>query len=224
VIHVECEQGSVEWISHRLGIPTASRFGDIITEKTVKPSASAEKYIARLVAEWMLGMPLDEDGQGFMARGTELEASAVAFYELQQDIDVVRCGFCLTDDQQVGASPDRFVGEDGLLEIKVPSAMVHVGYLLGNPMSHRAQVQGQLYVCEREWADLLSWHPTLPPSIVRKNRDDVFLKKFEPILKQFVQRLDEAKQQMIDKGYKAPDDRVGGWLREALAASVAEAE
>jgi hypothetical protein len=41
----------------RLGIPTASNFDKIITPKTMKPSASAEKYAWALIAEQHLGEP-----------------------------------------------------------------------------------------------------------------------------------------------------------------------
>ena len=36
------EQGSPEWFMGRLGIPTASRFNELLTPKTRKPAASRE--------------------------------------------------------------------------------------------------------------------------------------------------------------------------------------
>jgi len=70
-----------------------------------------------------------------MERGTALEAEGVAYYELTTDLEAAPCGFALTDDGLAGASPDRLVGLDGLLEVKCPAAATHVGYLLDGPGS-----------------------------------------------------------------------------------------
>ena len=46
---IDCEQGTEGWFAARLGIPTASEFSDIITPAKGDYSASAPKYIARLI-------------------------------------------------------------------------------------------------------------------------------------------------------------------------------
>ena len=51
MIHLDVLQGSIEWQDARLGIPTASRFKDILTPKTLKPSAQSKGYLHELVAE-----------------------------------------------------------------------------------------------------------------------------------------------------------------------------
>ncbi len=105
-----------------------------------------------------------------MDRGSQMEADAVAFYELQRDCDTVKVGFITNDDGSVGASPDRLVGESGLLEIKVPSEAVHMSYLLGSGSAYEAykvQMQGQLWVSGKAFNDSLSFHPELPPALLR---------------------------------------------------------
>jgi hypothetical protein len=47
-------QGSDEWLQSRLGKPTASNFGKLITP-TGKPSASADGYINELIAQRITG-------------------------------------------------------------------------------------------------------------------------------------------------------------------------
>lgn len=193
---VECEQGSPEWIAARIGIPTASAFDKIITPKTRKPSASASRYLARLCAEWFLGISLDDYVSGFMERGSEMEESAVAFYEFDKGLQTSKVGLCLRDDGKVGASPDRLVGDDGALEIKCPSAEVHMSYLLNKdaPLGeYWCQLQGELWVAERKWVDLLCFHPTLPRICTRIVRDEEFIGALAGCVGEFVTRLDEAK-------------------------------
>jgi hypothetical protein len=198
---VECSQGSDEWLQARLGIPTASQFHRLLTPKTMRPSGSAEKYLYELLAEWALGFPLQELSTGFIERGSQMELDAVRYYELQRDLDTEAVGFCLTDDGIAGCSPDRLVGDRGLLEIKCPSAHVQVAYLLGEPEGkHRCQVQGQLWVTGREWCDLLCYNPDLPPAVVRVERDEVFMAKLAEILEDFGERLRKAKTRLKELG------------------------
>lgn len=193
------KQGSPEWIHARLGLPTASNFDRLIT-KTGKPSASADKYLAKLCAEWFLGCPLDDFQSGYMERGTGMEAEAVASYEFENNVDTTECGLCLRDDGKVGASPDRLVGEDGILEIKCPSAETHMGYILnGPPDEYRPQVQGQLWITGRMWCDLNCYHPTLPPVRVRIERDEEFIADLSKIVEAFVVKLEAAKARLSER-------------------------
>ena len=69
---------------------------------------------------------LDDAVTSFMERGADMERDAYGFYEALKDVDTEEIGFCLSDDKRVGVSPDRFVGNDGGLEIKCLSAENHV--------------------------------------------------------------------------------------------------
>ena len=197
MIRIECIQGSPEWTNARLGIPTASQFHRIITPKTMKPSSSASGYVHELIAEWVLGFPLDNDGSLLMERGQEMESEAVRWYELERNCDTESIGFCLRDDGQVGCSPDRLVGADGGLEVKCPSPKVHVGYLLaGVSEEYRCQVQGQLWITGRKWWDLLSYHPDMPPALVRIERDEAFISALSESVDSFLLQLADGKAKM----------------------------
>jgi hypothetical protein len=201
VIRLDVEQGSAEWFAARLGIPTASCFDKIITPKTMKMSASAAPYAHQLLAEQALGIALDNASFGFMERGAVMEKRAVDFYELKRDVDTEKVGFILRDDRRVGCSPDLFVGDNGLVEIKVPSAAVHIGYLLDSEgIGYRAQVQGQLWLTEREWCDTLSWHPDLPEALVRQVRDEKFIAALAAAVDQFLSFIDESKLKLMELG------------------------
>lgn len=202
MITLDCKQGSQEWLAARIGIPTASCYDKIITPKTRKPSASADRYIWNLLAEWLTGQSLDESVSQWMERGTEMESEAVQFYELHGDMETERIGFCLRDDRKTGCSPDRTVGVDGLLEIKCPSMPVHIGYML-NPdglEGYACQAQGQLYITGRQWVDLLSYNPELPPALVRYYRDEELIRSLSEAVDAFLVRLDLAKEKMLALG------------------------
>jgi len=197
MIYIECVQGSREWLEARLGIPTASEFDRILTPKTLKPSAQAEKYLHQKVAEWATGQVVEVETRIYsMDRGIELEQEAVEFYELTTGYATTPAGFCLLDDRSAGASPDRFAGEEGLLEIKCPLASTHVGYLLAGtlPADYVLQTQGQLYVTGRRWVDFLSYMPGLPPLLIRQRPEPVIQDALAGALADFNMRLRAGKR------------------------------
>src|ERR1041385_9055256 len=167
VIAIDCAQGSREWYQARLGIPTASGFSKLLT-RAGKPSTQADRYMRDLLAEHFIGEPVGIDASGFMQRGTALEDQARKWYEWERDCTVKRVGFCLRDDRMAGASPDGLVGDAGLLELKCPSATTHIAYLLGDlEGEYWPQCQGQLYITDREWVDLVAFSSVLPSLVVR---------------------------------------------------------
>ncbi len=202
MIVVDCEQGSETWKSLRLGRPTASNFDKIITNETAKFSKSSTKYAYALIAESLLGVEADGASSGFMARGKDVEKEARLFYEMAKSVDVKQVGFVMRDDRRVGCSPDGLIGDDGLLEMKCPSAAVHVGYLAGDMgIGYQAQVQGQLWLTGRKWVDTVSYHGLMPSTILRVARDDGYILKLEEAVNQFLSFVDETKLKLIDLGY-----------------------
>jgi YqaJ-like viral recombinase domain len=138
-----------------------------------------------------------------MGRGMALEAEAVAFYEFERDLETVKVGFITNDTGTVGASPDRLVGPAGLLEIKVPNPSTHVAYLLNRKIeqAYYPQVQGQLWIAEREWSDLLSYHPTMPPALIRVPRDEEFIALLSGAVLSFSMELESRAAEMREKGW-----------------------
>ena len=202
MIRLDVAQGSPEWYDARLGLPTASAYDRILTPKKLQVSASATAYRNQLLVEYLFGIPVvDADATGFMRRGAEMESEAVAWYEMHRDVDVDRVGFCLHDDRRTGCSPDGLVGDEGGLEMKCPSAHVHVGYLLdGLTDEYRLQVQGGLWVTGRQWWDFLSYHPTLPAVLVRMHRDDECIAALNAAIPAFCDQLDAAKEILASRG------------------------
>lgn len=191
MISVDMEQRSDEWIAARVGIPTASSFDKIITTKG-EPSKQAQKYLYQLAGERVLHATEESFHSQMMDRGAERELEAIKFYELTNDVEIHRVGICYLDEEKnVACSPDGLVGDKGMVEIKCPMIATHVGYLLGGdlPSEYFQQVQGQLYITGREWCDFLSYYPGLKPFLIRVMRDEVFIKKLEVALGEFVKEL-----------------------------------
>ena len=196
MITLDLEQGSTEWMMARLGIPTASRFDRLLTKKTRKPSVGQNPYRAELVAEYLMGQPLDWGTSAWMERGTELEDEARRWYEMDRGVNVAQVGLVLRDDGRVGCSPDGLVGEDGGLEIKCPAAVQHVKYLLGIvdlAETHTGQVQGAMYLTGRKWWDVLSYNPALPAVQVRVAVDEEYQAALVAVLEPFVELVEADK-------------------------------
>jgi hypothetical protein len=201
ILH-DCTQGTSAWLQLRAGIPTASNFDKILTPKG-KPSTQAEKYLQKLLAERMMGRPVVEHVSFWMGRGQELESEAVAYYEGVRELDTTRVGFVTNDERTIGASPDRLVGDEGLLEIKVPAEHTHVAYLLTRSVDaeYAPQVQGQLWVTGRAWLDLLSYSPEMPPALVRVERDEAYIRQLSAAVGAFSEALERAAVEAREKGW-----------------------
>lgn len=212
IVH-DCVQGTPEWLNLRLGIPTASRFDDILTPKTRKPSASARKYRAELLAEYLIRAPMDSPASPWMERGTALEPEARAWYAFETGADVRQVGFVTRDDRLVGGSPDSLIGEDGILEIKCPSATNHVLYMLNDDPGYIGQCQGLLYLTGRAWVDLLSYNPVLPPVVIRVERDEEYIADLCRVLDAFVEVLEADKARLAE--HRAPE--LAGFVPEEAA-------
>lgn len=194
---IDVEQGSMQWIMARLGIPTASCFNKILTEKTLKPSGQRKEYLFKCLAEWRIGEPIEKLSTLIMDRGTGMEEEARNWYAFKRDVDPMQVGLCTTDDGKIGASPDALVGDDGMLEIKCPMAHTHLKYLMGGIQEYRMQIQGGLYVTGRKWCDFLSYNPKLPNLLKRIERDEEVQEKLHAALTEFVSVLEDKKIELM---------------------------
>lgn len=173
---IESVQGTPEWLASRLGCPSGSGFSNLITA-TGKPSASADGYINQLIAELITGETTYVKTTEWMQRGTELEPMARDYYTLATGNEVNEVGFCKHDRLETGVSPDGLIGDKGGLEIKCPAPATHVAYLRsgGLPTKYKQQVQGCMWITERDWWDFVSYNETMPALIVRVERDQDYI-------------------------------------------------
>jgi hypothetical protein len=183
-------QGSEEWYEVRRGIVTASEFGTLLMQgKGGGDSKTRRTYMLKLMGERLTGDPMYHYVNDHMERGHEQEPDARNMYAFQADVEPQPVGFIKNGN--VGCSPDSLIGDVGMLEIKTKLAHLHLDVLLGDavPNEHMAQIQGQLWVAEREWCDFVSYCPKLPLFVKRVHRDDAFIERLRKAVDLFEREL-----------------------------------
>lgn len=169
------EQGSEEWFRARMGRPTASEFATVLAKGEGKIRS---KYMRKLAGEILTGQPAESYTNAHLERGKAMEAEARDLYAMGCDEELQQVGF-VTNALGAGCSPDSFVGSAGILEIKttLPDLLIEKLFMPKDwfPPEHRAQCQGALWVCEREWVDLFIYWPGMPRFSRRAYRDEAFI-------------------------------------------------
>lgn len=161
-------QGSPEWFAERCGKVTASRIADMLAKTKTGWGASRANYAAQLIAERLTGVVAESYQNEAMRWGTEKEPDAKAAYAFVTDLTVEDSGFVPHPKiAMAGASPDGFVGTDGLIEVKCPQTAQHIETLLGESIASKylLQMQFQMACTGREWCDFVSFDPRMPPNM-----------------------------------------------------------
>lgn len=180
------EQGSKEWHEQRLGKITASRIADLMAKTKSGYGASRKNYLAQLVIERLTGQPVETYQNAAMSWGIETEPEARSTYELFTGNEVALAEFVQHPNiPDAGASPDGYIGDDGLIEIKCPNSSTHIETLLSQSVEgkYNLQVQFQLACTVRGWCDFVSYDPRVPADlsifIKRIDRDDKLIEQIE---------------------------------------------
>ena len=200
MILLDCEQGTDEWFAARCGVVTASKFGEILNP-TGKPTTGVKRpnYMNTLIAEHLMGHASETYCNDAMRRGTELEPQARDMFAFTRNCEPVQVGLIyLDDDKHVSCSPDALIDDNGLWECKCPMPNTHVSYLLKGviPNQYIPQVQGQMWVSEREYCDFHSYHPEMDSLIVRVNREDKYIKLLSEAVGKFVDEMLEKREKL----------------------------
>lgn len=196
----KCEQGTDEWLDLRKGVASASNFKKLIAPKTEKPSATAKKYAKELALELAYHeLKAESFKSAAMEDGNVREELARQSYQERTLNLVEEVGFITSDCGNFGYSPDGLVGDDGLIEIKCLEAEAHSAILLNGakemPDDYKCQVQGGLWLSEREWCDFVAYGKIKNEEknliIIRVFRDEEFIKKLEVEARNCVALRDE---------------------------------
>lgn len=169
---IDCEQGSDSWRQARCGIPTASEFATVLAKGEGRTRRS---YMLKLAGEILTGEPMESYNNAHMERGKVMEDEARDLYIFTTGVELVRVGFIRNGN--AGCSPDSLIGENGGLEIKTALPHIQIERLLKNdlPPEHKAQVQGSMWVSERDRWDFVSYWPNLPMLRVQVRRDNGYI-------------------------------------------------
>lgn len=189
---VPCDQNSTEWFRARMGIPTSSMFKTVLAKGRDGGKSSTRKdYLFRLAGEIISGEPAETYSNADMVRGHEMEPEARSWYEFVCDAPLTQVGFIKNGSK--GGSPDSLVGTGGLLEIKTAKPSVLAEYLHQDtfPSEHVAQAQGNLWVSERQWLDLVIYWPSMPKFTKRVLRDEAYIANLSAAVDAFNAELQE---------------------------------
>jgi putative phage-type endonuclease len=193
------EQRTSQWFADRWGKATGSRFADIMaTGRNGQPLASRKNYLAELVIERLTVPPEEDTGykSEAMQWGIDQEPTARLAYELTTGNEVEEAYFVKHETLEAGASPDGYIGKDGLIEIKCPNSATHLETLKTQdvPKQYYAQIQGQLWVTGRDWCDYTSFDPRFPDNaqlfIKRVARNETYIKELEAEVIDFLDEVE----------------------------------
>lgn len=174
------QQRSEAWFQARAGRITGSRFSRAMAAKS---SDTYQRLISELVEERRTGRSYDRGyTNAAMQWGIDHESSARAWYSRQHGRQVQEVGFVVHPVHAfVGVSPDGLVGQDGLVEIKCPQLANFQRVVASRqmPSRYRWQVQGQLWVCGRQWLDFVCFYPPGRGVVVHVEADDADFDRIE---------------------------------------------
>lgn len=191
------EQGTPEWHAMRCGKVTASRVADVTAKTKSGVSAMRATYMGQLIAERLTGVVAESYTSSAMQWGTDTEEEARNAYAFYHGAKLHPVAF--VDHPSIamaGASPDRYVGDDGLIEVKCPNTATHIETLLGKaaPGKYIKQMQWQMSCTGRAWCDFVSFDPRMPEHLKlfvrRVPRDPVMIAELESEVRQFIRDMD----------------------------------
>jgi putative phage-type endonuclease len=152
--------------------------GDVMAVlKNGKPAEARTAYLRQLVAERMADAATEFYVSEPMRWGIEQEAPAAELYEVTTGDIVLPAPFVPHPEiENFGASPDRFVGSAGLIEVKCPTTVNYVAWRQSGeiPERYRWQMTAQLACTGRAWCDFVAYDPRVVYG------SPIWIKRFEP--------------------------------------------
>lgn len=187
-----CDQNTPEWFEARKGLATGSEFGTVqAVGRNGGESKTRRTYMFKLAYEKLTGKQYPEKYTNpDMERGHAWEDDARQLYSLITGEQCERVGFVRNGDK--GCSPDSLIaGSRGMLEIKtgLPHIVIDAWERDAFPIEHKPQLQGGLWVCEREWIDGVLYNPDLPLFRKRMFRDEKYIAELAKAVEIFNQEL-----------------------------------
>lgn len=218
------EQRSAEWFAARKGRITGSAIGAILG---LSPFSTPADVMRRMVRDYH-GEPSDFKGNVATEYGQQNEPAAVADYELESGLKVVDVGFIVHPSfDWLGASPDSFVSDDGVLEVKCPFGKRHdveESFLsAAEQQGYYAQMQYEMFCTGRNWCDFYQWS-AYASRTERVNFDPQFIEDTLPQLKSFYDDYTEQRKPENAWRYLDGGDLVQRFKMAKAAVEVAAAE
>ena len=191
------DQRSPEWYAARCGSLGASQLNEALATTKSGWGASRENLKNRIIAERLTGVVEPSYVSKPMQRGIEMEDAARKAYEAATGVFVDEMGIAYHPVlKHTHASPDGLVGDDGLIEIKVPNTTTHIETLRTKkaPAKYINQMMWQMRCTGRQWCDFVSYDDRVPESmrlfVVRVERDEKVIAELEKKVADFLTEVE----------------------------------
>lgn len=198
---IDCAQGTPEWHEAKLGIPSASKFSDVMAGGEGK---TRSKYMRQLAGELRTGVTREDFRGAAMDRGTAQEPELISLYSMMANVEVQPIGFIKRPLRIgfAGCSPDGLIGKDGLVQIKsaAPDILIDIMKAGRVPPEHLPQCQGEMLVTGRVWCELVIGNSAtggrpgdLPMPLFRRRikRDPSYIARLTVAIETFNEELAE---------------------------------
>lgn len=210
MIVINCDQRSVEWYEARLGKPTASAFGKIISANGKERKGQTPlSYMLSLIGEKLTRTPVIVRESPAMARGKELEDFARAWYSEKTGRTVNQVGFVLENGLRWGCSPDGLCVDRGI-EIKCPQLPGFLAFAVTGeiPDDHFLQMQACMWITGIDAWDYVVYTDVrgLLPVIKTVTPDEAVFQAMESALPKFCDELNLRLTAMKAFGNGVSDD------------------
>lgn len=203
--HIETviENSEGLWRKQRLGMVTGSNFGKLVVQSkdrksfTLSKGKTATDLIYKIAWERLLKSGNISNGLGRLSissrmteHGNDYEGEAILKYMERTGNKVDYAQRFIKMDDFIGGTPDGFIGDDGLIEVKCPwNGGNHLQSLLSGKIynsDYEYQIQGYLWVTGRKWCDFITYDPDLIESlqlnIIRVERDDDMIQGISDVM------------------------------------------
>lgn len=201
----------LKWKKDRLGNITGSNFGKLVVKDkkggyTLSTSATAENLIYKIAWERLLKSGNVSNGLGRLEinsketnHGSDWESYARVLYENKSGSKVISDNKYFAKDEFIGGTPDGFVDEDGIIEIKCPyNGGNHLKTMLTGKIynsEYEYQIQGYLWITGRQWCDFITYDPDLVEglqlNIIRVERDEEIISGIQKVMEMVKQKIKE---------------------------------
>jgi predicted phage-related endonuclease len=205
------EQRSPEWHEDRIGIPTASAFGKIVSASgKILTGATPRSYMLSLLGERLTRTPTIIRESAAMLRGRELEEFARRYYEESTGSTVKQVGFITDDLCRWGCSPDGIIDNCVGLEIKCPMLPAFLDYAGSReiPDDYYVQIQASMWITGFKFWHFLVYTDVRGMKPIRAflEPDAKMMAAFDAALPSFCDQLDDMEACLRREGFGVPAD------------------
>ena len=186
-------QRSEEWHKQRSGRVTASIVGAIL---------GLSPYMSKSEARKILNGTSDFKGNQATEWGVFNEDGAVAQFEMETGLKVKKAPFVPYEDW-LGASPDGYVSDGSLIEVKCPFGLRKGGEFksINDQPQYYAQMQIQMLCCNKQSCHFYQWSP-FGSMLEIVHRDDVYISTILPVLRNFYDGIEDENNTLVDEYFK----------------------